>query len=283
MRDQATINYWTQQVPNPFYPLLPGTGLAGSVVTRDRLSQMANYPQFTAVSTTDNSGSSWYHALTARFQKSFSSGFTAQVNYTRSKLLQATSRLNGQSSPLERVISGDDRPYSLTMNGIYELPIGPGKPLPANKGLARVLAAGWQTGVVVTMQGGQALGFGNALLTAGLSDIPLSGGQRTIDQWFNTAAFNRNTSQQLSYNYITLSSLLSGVRAPGMNIWNASLMKTTTIAERFRLQIKADVANVFNHPNFGSPTTTPTSAAFGRITGTAAFARIIQLGGKVLW
>ena len=283
VRDQAAVNYWSLQMPNPFYPLLAGTSLASQVVTRYQLAQMANFPQFVGVATTENAGSSWYHALTSRFQKRFGSGVTFQVNYTRSKLLQATGRLNGQASPLEKVIGGDDRPYTMTLNGIYELPFGAGRRFPLNNRLARFIAGGWQTGVIITMQGGRPLGFGNALLTGGVNDIPLPEGQRTIDRWFNTGAFNRNSSQQLAYNYMTLSSALSGVRSPGMNIWNACLIKTTTLVERFRLQIKADAANVFNHPNFAAPNAAPTSAAFGQITGTTASARIMQLGAKVIW
>ena len=282
-RDQDAINYWTLQVANPFYPLLPGTSLASKVITRNQLAQMANYPQFVGVSTTNNDGESWYNALTARFQKSFASGFTVQVNYTRSKLMQATSRLNGQSSPLERVIGGDDRPYSFTLNSIYEFPFGPGKKFPLHNRAANLIAGGWQVGVIVTEQGGPALGFGNALLTGGVTDVPLSGDQRNIDRWFNTDVFNRNSAQQLSYNYITLSSLLSGVRAPGLDMWNGCLMKNTQIAERLRFQLKADVANMFNHPNFGAPNTSPTSTAFGRITSSGAYSRIIQLGAKVIW
>ncbi len=283
VRDQDTINYWTTTVSNPFYPLLSGTNLAAKVVTRDRLLRMANYPQFSGVSTTENTGSSWYHAMTARFQKRFGSGFTANANFTRSKLIQATSRLNGQTSPLERVIGSDDRPYTFTFNGIYEFPFGDGKMFPIQNRIARAIAGGWQIGAIFTAQGGPALGFGNALLTGTLSDIPLSGDERTIDRWVNTSAFNRTSSQQLSYNYVTLSSRLSGVRAPGLNLWNGTLMKTVTVAERFRVQLKADVANMFNHPNFASPNTSPTSTAFGKITAMYSYSRIIQLGAKVLW
>jgi hypothetical protein len=283
VRDQNAINYWSLQMPNPFAGLLPGTNLASGVVTRYQLASMANFPQFSSVSTTENTGASWYHAVTARLQKRWGSGFTAQANYTRSKLLQATSRLNGQASPLEKVVSGDDRPYALTLNGIYEFPFGPGQHFRLAHRVAQTLAGGWQTGIIVTVQGGAPLGFGNALLTGSMKDVPLPSAQRSIDRWFNTDAFNTVAAQQLSYNYITLSSLFSGVRAPGMNIWNTCLMKTTPIMERIRLQIRADAANVFNHPNFAAPGTSPTSAAFARITTTAASARIIQLGAKVLW
>lgn len=283
VRDEAANDYWTAQLPNPFYPLLPGTGLASRVVSRARLAEMANYPQFTSVSTTDNEGLSWYHGLTARIQKRFGTGFTMQLNYTRSKLLTAVGRLNGQDSPLERVVSANDRPYSLAFNAIYELPFGPGKQVPVENRVAREIARNWQIGAVLTAQGGPPLGFGNALLTGNLSDIALPGSERSIYRWFNTGVFNRNSREQLTYNYRTLSSLLSGVRGPGMNIWNLCLIRTIRLRERLGVRLKADLENAFNHPNFAVPNTSPTSASFGMITNTTASARIIQLGAKVQW
>ena len=38
VRDQATINYLTAQVANPFYPLLPSTNLSGTTVARQQFS-----------------------------------------------------------------------------------------------------------------------------------------------------------------------------------------------------------------------------------------------------
>ena len=37
VRDQATINYLSAAVNNPFYPLLPKTGLSGTTVARSQL------------------------------------------------------------------------------------------------------------------------------------------------------------------------------------------------------------------------------------------------------
>ena len=53
-RDQATINLLSAQVPNPFYPLLPGTSLSGTTVARSQL--LVAYPQFTGVSVDVNQG-----------------------------------------------------------------------------------------------------------------------------------------------------------------------------------------------------------------------------------
>src|SRR5512140_837061 len=54
VRDQATINYLTAQVANPFYPLLPSTNLSGTTVARQQL--LRPYPQFTGVSASEPVG-----------------------------------------------------------------------------------------------------------------------------------------------------------------------------------------------------------------------------------
>jgi hypothetical protein len=63
VRDQATINFLSAAVPNPFngIPEFAGTSLAGTTVSRSQL--LLPYPQFTGVSTTFDAGFSWYHAL----------------------------------------------------------------------------------------------------------------------------------------------------------------------------------------------------------------------------
>jgi hypothetical protein len=116
-----------------------------------------------------------------------------------------------------------------------------------------------------------------------MESIALSGSERTVDRWFNTDAFNRRTTDQLSFNYVTLSSLLSGVRGPGVNLWNGRLMKTIRFAERVDLQLRADAMNMFNHTNFAAPNTSPTAVAFGLISSTSASARMMQLGVKAVW
>ena len=52
-----------------------------------------------------------------------------------------------------------------------------------------------------------------------------------------------------------------------------------------RLQFRAEAINAFNHPQFtyGSTNTSPTSSAFGTVTGEFAWPRVIQFGLKVLF
>jgi len=47
-----------------------------------------------------------------------------------------------------------------------------------------------------------------------------------------------------------------------------SVLKNTHITERFNLQFRAEMFDVFNHPNFGDPVLTATSGSFGVIQST---------------
>ena len=114
-----------------------------------------------------------------------------------------------------------------------------------------------------------------------MADVVLPSGQRSVAQWFNTAAFNRVSSQQLASNVITLSSAFSGVRAPDVNNWDLSAIKNTRIKERWNVQFATQFINALNHPQFTAPITTPTSTAFGQLTGSYNWQRIVEFGMKV--
>ena len=130
-----------------------------------------------------------------------------------------------------------------------------------------------------------ALGFANALLLPGqtIDNVLLPASERTVTRWFNTNAFNRVSAQQLASNVQTLSSAFSGIRAPHVNNFDISAIKNTQIRERMRLQFNAEFINAFNHPQFTPPNTTPTSTAFGQLTGSYNWQRIIEFGLKVMF
>jgi hypothetical protein len=84
--------------------------------------------------------------------------------------------------------------------------------------------------------------------------------------------------------------LLPDVRGPGINNVDFSLLKTTSITERFRVQFRAEAFNALNHANYLLPNTTFTPDAQGRnanpnfgVITSARDARIIQLGLKLLF
>ena len=281
-RDQATINLLNSQVANPFYPLLPATNLAATTVALSQL--LRPYPQFSGITAFQNAGFSWYHAFQARIEKRFSQGLSAQYSFTLSKWMQATSYLNATDQLPEKVISDLDRPMRHVLNWIYELPVGSGKKWLAsgNKVMTNIIS-GWQVQAVFTHQTGAPLGFGNALLNPGMTidNVILPAGQRSVSAWFNVNAFNRVSSQQLASNVISLSSAFSGLRAPPVNNWDMSAIKNAQISERLRLQFSTLFINGLNHPQFTPPNTSPTSSAFGQLTGAYNWNRLIEFGMKL--
>ena len=55
-------------------------------------------------------------------------------------------------------------------------------------------------------------------------------------------------------------------RGPTYQQWNFSLMKSISITERGKLQIRSDFINLWNHNNFQNPVATMASPAFGTNT-----------------
>ena len=78
---------------------------------------------------------------------------------------------------------------------------------------------------------------------------------------------------------------------PGPKFVNTdfSIVKNTKLTERLNLQFRTEVFDLFNHPNFGDPTNTATSSAFGKILATRfsvgdfGSARQIQFALKLLF
>ena len=283
VRDQPWIDYMTQRFNNPFYPLLPGTGLSGTTVQRSNL--VIAYPQFTGLSWFDYQGFSWYHSLQIKAERRFSQGVTFQSTYTFSKFMEAVSYLNGLDPYPERAISSSDFPQRFSVSSIYELPFGKGKRyFGSTGGAGGKIASGWQVQGVYTGQSGQALGFGNSIFTGDIKAVPLPKNQRTVDRWFNiNAGFERSSARALSFNYRTLNSRFSGVRGDGINQFNLSVLKNTKISESKTIQFRAEGINALNHVMFLNPNTSPTSGGFGTITDEKSSGRAIQLGLKFLW
>ncbi|MFB3826092.1 MAG: TonB-dependent receptor domain-containing protein [Bryobacteraceae bacterium] len=281
VRDQATINYLSAAVANPFYPLLPSTNLAGATVARQQL--LRPYPHFTGVSAPEPVGYSWYHSFQLQTERRFQGGFTAQFNWTWSKFMEATSFRNDSDPMPEKLISDLDRTHVFHFSGIFELPVGRGKPLLSNaRGIVQALAGGWQGDAMWQRQTGPAIGFSNPLLVAPVTAIPLQSGQ-TLARWFNIDAFNRRSADQLGSNLQTHSSRFSGVRAPGMDVWNMSGIKNFRFNEKLRMQFRAEFLNALNRTNLSGPNTNPVNSAFGSVTSANGNQRSIVFGLKLVY
>ena len=292
VRDQATINSLSAQVRSPFLGIDP---IYGTNISREAL--LRPYPHFAGVTggsvllnptaagilVEEPIGYSWYHSLQVRAEKRLSQGFTFQLAYVWSKLMEAIEFLNATDPTPYESIGAFDRPHRLAMSGIWEIPVGRGRRFGSSlPGVVNHVLGGWQVGGVVTRQAGAPLAFGNAIFTGNLEDIVLPKSERTADRWFRTdVGFNRNTAQQLDRNIRTFPLRFGGVRSDGQARWDFSTIKNFPIGERVKAQFRAEVFNAWNHTNLGAPNVTPTSSAFGTITGTASDARTWQFALKI--
>ena len=283
-RDTTVINRMAANVPNPFYgiPQFGTTSLGVSANTT--VSQLLSaFPEFTGVTSTDGAGFSWYHGLGVHAERRFGNNFSAQANYTWSKMMEADSRMNGIQSPLAHSISAYDRPHVLNVNGVFELPFGKGKSLLNGvPGWANHVVGNWSLNILYVAQSGAPMNFGNVAFYGNLQDIVLPRSQRTVYRFFNTGAgFNTNSTTQLATNYRTFPQYLTGARNPGWNDWSLDLLKRFQIRERLHFEVRGQFTNAFNHPNFGGPNLSPTSTTFGQISYSTA--RIIGIQGQLQW
>ncbi len=269
VRDTARYSILTANVTNPFYPLLPSTGLSATTVQLQQL--VRPYPQFTGITSTINDGFSWYHGLQTMLQKRFPGDYFVLVSYTWSKLMEATTRMNEADLAPAHAISAYDRAHRIVVASVYELPFGRGKRRRA------LLSRGWQLHGIYQRQSGAPLSFGNVLFCGGsMKEIELRSGERTPERWFNTQGFERASAQQLVYNLRAFPLRLSGVRSMGLNKLDLGLAKNVKAGETVTIQLRADAFNSLNHTHFGAPNTSPTSTDFGVVTSTSQLPRHIE-------
>ncbi len=280
--DKAAADFLSAPVKNPFVGLIPAnTSLGRATIPRAQL--LYNFPQFTSVFLgNENSGSETFNSVYFSWERRLAGGWTVLSNYMISKQLWARQKQNPQDARLVRVPGSEDRPQQLTISSSYELPFGRNKRFLSNAGpvLSRI-AGGWQVNGIYFRQSGAALSWGPMVFTgSSWDDIKNVPGGRSIDQWFNTAVFDRTAARQpnTNYQFRYFPYSIGAVRAPDAVSFDFSVAKRTQLRESADLQFRAEFFNIFNHPTFGGPNTSPTSSQFGRISSQANLPRAIQLG-----
>ncbi len=289
VRDNATINYLTAALPNPFAGLMPSDALAAfraSTISRERL--LRAFPHFDSVSSSSFDGYSWYHSLQLNVQKRFSRGYTLMGSYTFSKFMEATTLLNGDDPRPTEVISDMDRPHRFSASGIWELPFGRARRWGRN--VHPVLSgfiSGWQLNGIWTWQSGAPLAWGNIIFySPDIKSIRLPADQRTVARWFNTnAPFEKAAALQLSYNVRTFPPRFGFLRSDNYHNFDLSVLKNTRVAEGKDIQFRFEALNALNQTFLPAPNTTPTAAAFGQIVASTQlnYARRIQLGLRFVY
>jgi hypothetical protein len=77
------------------------------------------------------------------------------------------------------------------------------------------------------------------------------------------------------------------VVGPGTDTVALSLFKNISIRERMKLRFGASAANLFNHPNYGTPGLTLGTSSFGIISSLqsaeGAGPRSLQMSGRLIF
>jgi hypothetical protein len=227
----------------------------------------------------DSDGYSNYNSLQVTVRHQFSHGLSMQAAYTWDKDLSDIffgNSANINSSLCLKCQLGRvsfDRPQRLSVNYSYDLPFGKG-----STGVENKLIAGWNVSGVTIAQSGDPLTFfsqaaGNAYGTSttsylsGLATPDFCGGfnngniknpggtKANLGAYFNLNGFC--TPAPVPFGDATATGYgdtgTGGVTGPGQFNWDISILKTTQITERVRMQFRTDFYNAFNHPSFSDP------------------------------
>jgi hypothetical protein len=276
----------------------------------------ANYPlpDFQYVAYNTNPGFSNYNAMTVSFKKRMTRGLQFQGSYIYARNLSnvdgaATTTADQFPGEFGGTITNPARPgldygnLAFTRRNralvtfLYELPFGKGKTFmnTANKMVDGVLG-GWELSGVLMFQSGPFMsvattsdpcgcGYNAFNATGGRADTvtgvnPYAG--QSINQWINPNAFADPGNAIGRFGDASAGDVVG----PGTQVVSLSLLKTIDLTERFKMRFGAQVANVFNHPNFAVPNSlTVGVAGFGQITSLqtaeGAGPRDIQLTGRI--
>jgi len=239
-----------------------------------------------------------FHSMQVRVEKRLSAGLSLLGSYMWSKTIsdgRGESAAGGVSDSLpqdplnyraERSLADEHRAHRFVVSQNYELPVGRGKRYlgNANRFIQGALG-GWSITGITTLTSGRLVNLsvqGNPSNT-GMPDRPdvvgswrLSRDERSLDRWFNTAAFVRNQP----YRYGNAGRNL--IEGPGEVNFDLGVHKTFEVREGMRLQFRAEAFNATNTPHFGVPNAQVGNANFGTI-GSADRPRNFQLGLKFIF
>ena len=205
---------------------------------------------------------------------------TFQTAYTISKTMEEVSFLNAQdftlasplNSRLERRLLEWDAPQKLAVLFTYEIPFARRK----------AFLGGWQLNGDLTFQSGFPVPFPNAAPLAPRS-ASLPGDQRTRERWFDTSIFPK--TGQAPFTLRNFPTRFPDVRFSALKNLDLTLFKDFQLAEKTKLNFRAECYNITNTPWFPRlDTTSVTAANFGNLNlaQTNTVRRFI-LALRLLW
>jgi Carboxypeptidase regulatory-like domain/TonB-dependent Receptor Plug Domain len=260
------------------------------------------FVQYSALPIGAFASSSNYNGMVLTAKKRPSHGLSLQASYTYGKSLDYNSSFFGsdreagafadpRNPQADYGPSAFDVRHQLVGSYLYELPFGKGRMFmrSANTVVEQFLGGwnvggivNWHTGFPFTIFANTATDFsgfnqffdrpnaGNALLPINFNDpshvFPTTKCPASPCYFSNPGAGSvGNMGRDAFY-------------GPSYTDFDFSLQKNFLVTENKKFQLRADFFNLFNHPNFGLPTSNLGSSAAGTITSMNGNPRLMQLG-----
>jgi hypothetical protein len=266
------------------------------------------FAQYPAITYTTNGGGHQYNGFTTEVKRRLASGLLYDFSWTWARDVGDLERDQAPEDAYnlrrERAVWEDIPAHRITGDVIYQLPLGRGKRFFSHGRAADLALGGWQVMTAVTRGTGFFLTpqwsgpdptntrFTSASVPTAtlrpnvLRDPNLPSDQRSVNNWFDVAAFGAPSPGAFG------SSAKGVIVGPGTFTVDSGVAKNFSFNDRARLRFEFVASNVLNHPNWGNPGLTVTSvASAGIISGTQAGAggldpsgaRACRAGLRVEW
>jgi Carboxypeptidase regulatory-like domain/TonB dependent receptor len=255
-----------------------------------------------------NTATSDYNALQVQFRRRLSSGLQVLASYTWSHSIDDASDGFGSTSDQaqpgavnsNRGDSSFDIRNAFTAGVTYEVPV------PRWNRFSNTLLHGWSAESFVLARSAPPVDLGDINFSALNSGIAINirpdllpgrplylyGPQYPGGKAFNPSAFTAPPADPNTGNPLRQGSLgRNALRGFGAEQWDFAVHREFPIRDVWKLQFRAEMFNVLNHPNFGPPNGELGSAGFGLSSqtlnqslsngnlGAGGFSPLYQIGG----
>jgi len=271
-------------------------------------------PQIGAIRTSNNDASMISHALQVRFEKRFSAGWTMLAGYTYQHSIGVADEdevtgAEPQNTYDMRAERGDVSPdfrHQFTAAWTYELPFGPGKRFLSSDGPARWVAGGWQLNGIIAMYSGQSMTpllsyddtntgslgarpniYGNPHSFSNATQAGCPSNSQSLQCWYNPAAFGQTSPTTFLYPALAPGQSFArlygsagafSLRGPAQHNVDVSAFKEFHLKESLSMELRGEVFNLFNTPQFAPPNNTVDIPGLsGSISSTVHPSRQLQV------
>jgi hypothetical protein len=299
-RNTAVASNMTANVPNPFnignfadlrasnprlYQQMSTLGyFSSSTIQKNRL--LRAYPQMNGLATNQYYGMARNDSLEVVFQRRLSKGLNLNAAYTRADARVYNMIVNEyDTAPRQWTPTNSPLPNRFNATGIYELPIGYGRPF-LKSGILSHIIGNWQVALTYDFQQGPFLSWGNYFYYGDLNTVgsTLTEGTKTLNRWFNTdAPFEKSPAKgPAAYQARVFPVDVTSVRSDGLNQWSGNIRRDFRLREGMTFEVRMDALNLFNRSQFNAPDNNPYNTTFGKITSqTSTLNRFYQIQGRI--